>query len=231
MDMQAGTGSGNRLTEGIEDYLKAVFYLGQEQSLVSNQQLAEHLDVNPASVSGMLKRLAELDLVCYERYRGVMLTEAGLQAALCIVRRHRLLERLLVEKLDLAWDQVHEVAEVWEHTLSTEVEEHIADLLGHPTTDPHGALIPTREGRLPQREQVRLSTLAAGQSGVITEVSDGDPALLRYLEGLSLRPGTRVDVVAVVPVNGLMRVRIAGSEQIVRLPVAEHVFLAPRGGV
>lgn len=230
MAVQVGLGSGSRLTEGIEDYLKAIFHLGEDQSLVSNQQLAEYLDVNPASVSGMLKRLAELELVCYERYRGATLTETGLQGALRIVRRHRLLEQLLVEKLDLAWDQVHEVAEVWEHTLSAEVEEHIADLLGHPTTDPHGALIPTREGRLPQREQVRLSTLAAGQGGVITEVSDDDPALLRYLEGLSLCPGTKVDVVEVGG-GGLMMVRVAESEQVLRLPAAEHVFLTLRGGV
>jgi len=225
MGMQDGLGDGSRLTEAIEDYLKAIFHLSRERSLVSNQQLAGHLEVNPASVSGMLKRLAELDLVCYERYRGATLTDGGLQAALCIVRRHRLLEQLLVEKLGLSWDHVHEVAEQWEHTLSPEVEAHIAELLGHPTTDPHGAPIPTPQGYLPQREQVRLSTLRAGQRGLITEVSDGDPALLRYLEDRTLQPGTEVDVVDVAPLAETMTVRVAESRQVVALSAAEHVFL------
>src|SRR6185369_10272536 len=133
------------LTAAVQDYAKAIYALETRDGSASTTALAERLDVRPASVSGMLKKLVVLGLVEHEPYRGVRLTERGRLVALEVVRHHRLLELFLVESLGMGWDEVHAEAEILEHVLSEELEELIAAKLGHPTLDPHGDPIPSRE--------------------------------------------------------------------------------------
>lgn len=176
----------------VEDYLKTIFEIEREQGKVATTVLSERLGVAPASVTGMVKKLAEMNLVEHERYQGVTLTPAGRKIALEVIRHHRLVERYLAEALGVPWDRVHDEAEKWEHVLSEDLEDRIDALLGHPTTDPHGAPIPTRDGQIARTSPDRLLDLLPGQSAIIDEVSDHDPDLLRRLGDLGLFPATAV---------------------------------------
>jgi len=214
-------------TEAVEDYLKAVHELERTHDKVTTSALAERLDVAPASVTGMVKKLAEMKLVTHEPYRGVKLTEAGRKLALEVVRHHRLMELYLAEALDVPWDQVHNEAEVWEHVLSEDLEDRIAAQLGHPTTDPHGAPIPSREGELPEADTSRLGELGLGQSATVAEVSDHDPELLRYLGSLGLYPQASVQLIDRAPYNGPLTLVVDGEERVLGREAAEHVFVTP----
>ena len=165
------------VTSAIEDYAKAIYALeGRAETAVTTNALAARLGVTPASASGMVKRLGELGLVEHRPYRGVSLTEAGRRVALEVIRHHRLLELYLVETLGVPWDRVHDEAEVLEHVLSEELEELIAAKLGHPTHDPHGDPIPTRELEIEEGTSRSLQTLAVGDRG-------------RFHAGVRFRPG------------------------------------------
>lgn len=210
-------------TPATQDYLKAIYDLETDQGRASTNALADRLGVAPASVTGMLKKLASLRLVAYARYQGVGLTEAGRQMALEVVRHHRLVERYLAEALGVPWDRVHAEAERWEHVLSEDIEERIDALLGHPTTDPHGAPIPARDGTLPERTSTPLDSLQAGQSAVIAEVSDHDESLLRYLGGLGLYPAVELRVTQVAPFGGPITVRVGAAEHTLGRQAAAHI--------
>jgi DtxR family Mn-dependent transcriptional regulator len=214
-------------TQTVEDYLKAIYELEQEGERLATTALAERLGVTPASVTGMLKKLARLKLVVHRPYRGVELTESGRKIALEVIRHHRLVELYLAEALGVPWDRVHDEAEKWEHVLSEDLEDRIDALLGHPTTDPHGAPIPTREGEFPkpESEYARLDELEPGQTAVIAEVSDHDPALLRYLGERGLYPNTKVHVTAKEPFGGSLTVRVAGRESALGPEAARYVFV------
>ena len=210
-------------TESVQDYLKTIFDIQREQGRVSTTVLAERLRNSPASVTGMLKKLASLNLVDYEPYQGAVLTPAGEKIALEVIRHHRLIERYLAEALGVPWDQVHDEAEKWEHVLSEDLEDRIDAVLGYPTTDPHGAPIPTRDGTLPPPHTTRLSDLQTGQSATVAEVSDHDPAMLRYFAELGLRPGVDVTVVAVAPFGGPLTVRLEDVEHALGREVAGYI--------
>src|SRR3954449_11242139 len=159
----------------IEDYAKAIYHLGGDgHAAVTTNVLADRLGVTAGSVSAMLKRLDDLDLVSHEPYRGVRLTDSGRRLALEIIRHHRLLEAFLAEVLDVPWDRVHTEAEVLEHVLSEDLEQLIAAKLGNPTHDPHGDPIPTRDGRIEERATQALDSLESGQRGTFVRVSDSD---------------------------------------------------------
>ena len=212
-------------TQAVEDYLKAVHELERTHDKVTTSALAERLDVAPASVTGMVKKLSEMKLVTHEPYRGVTLTDAGRKLALEVVRHHRLVELYLAEALGVPWDQVHNEAEVWEHVLSEDLEDRIAEHLGHPTTDPHGAPIPSRDGELPESDAMRLDELAPGQSAVVAEVSDHDPELLRYLGSLGLYPQASVTLVDAAPYGGPLTLQVDGEERVLGQEAAEHVYV------
>src|SRR3954468_18283538 len=135
------------------------------------------MGVSAASASSMVKKLDGLGIVEHVPYRGVVLTERGMRVALEVLRHHRLLERYLAEELGVPWDRVHDEAEVLEHVLSEELEELIAAKLGHPTIDPHGDPIPTKDLEMPERDTVALQALAVGQAGTFVRVSDSDPEM------------------------------------------------------
>ncbi|MFO7168036.1 MAG: metal-dependent transcriptional regulator [Chloroflexota bacterium] len=212
--------------KAVEDYLKTIYDIQREQGKVATTVLAERLGLTPASVTGMIKKLASMHLLEHERYQGVVLTEAGEKIALEVIRHHRLIERYLAEALGVPWDKVHEEADRWEHVLSEEMEDRIDAALGYPTTDPHGAPIPSRDGTMAEPVRERLSDLQAGQSATIAEVSDHDSAMLRYLGELGLYPGARIEVLAVAPFGGPLTVRLGSNEHALGREVASFVSVA-----
>ncbi len=184
-------------TESVDDYLKAILELsGPDEERVTSNALAARLGIRPASVTGMLQKLAlqKPPFVRYEKHHGVRLMAAGKMRALEVLRHHRLLERFLHDMLGYSWDEVHDDAERLEHFISERLEDRIAAKLGDPETDPHGHLIPERNGGLPTRPEVALTKWACGVPAVISSVSDRDPSALREMERLGLRPGTVLTV-------------------------------------
>ena len=212
-------------TQAVEDYLKTIYELQTTAGKVSTTGLAEQLGVAPASVTGMVKKLATMKLLKHEPYRGVQLTKAGEKIALEVIRHHRLVESYLTEALGVPWDKVHAEADKWEHVISEEMEDRISAKLGNPTTDPHGAPIPTRDGSLPETEVRRLSELEPGERAVVAEVSDHDPELLRYLAEMGLFPQARVRVISTAPFQGPITIEISGQERAVGREVAGHVLV------
>ena len=165
-------------TEAVEDYLKTIYKLQCKHGRVATTALADCLSVTPGSATGMVKRLAGMRLVVYQPYQGVVLTETGQKIALEILRHHRLVELFLTETLGVPWDRVHDEAHKIEHVLSEDIANRIDAVLGHPTTDPHGAPIPTRDGMIDQPDLTRLADLQPGQKAVVAEVYDHNAALL-----------------------------------------------------
>jgi DtxR family Mn-dependent transcriptional regulator len=204
-----------RPSEAIEDYAKAIYALqrraGGEEG-VSTNDLAERLGVTAASVSAMLKKLAERGLVVHERYRGVLLTEDGERVALEVLRHHRLLELYLAEHLGVPWDRVHEEAEALEHVISEDLEARIAAKLGNPTHDPHGDPIPDADLVMHEGETRSLAELSPGARGRFVRVSDSDPAMLRYLDSRGVKLGDGFEVVERQPFGGPLTVRFGDAE-------------------
>jgi DtxR family Mn-dependent transcriptional regulator len=211
--------------EVIEDYLKTIYTIQRKDGKVATTTLAKEMGIAPASATGMIKKLSDLKLVTYEKYQGVKLTTAGEKIALEVIRHHRLIELFLAEALGVPWDRVHDEAEKWEHMLSDEVEEKIADLLGHPTRDPHGSPIPDRHGNMPEVTDVQLVELQKGQQAVIMRVNSDRPELLRYLGSLSLYPNTKLIVVDVAPFEGPLTINVNGKELVLGRRVAENIFV------
>jgi len=213
------------LSQSVEDYLKTIYKL-QDEGAVSTTDLARALDVSSASVTNMVKRLAQLGLVSHQSYRGVTLTEAGEKIALEIIRHHRLLETYLKEVLGYSWDKMHEEAEHLEHHISEEFEDKIEAMLGYPTHDPHGDPIPTRDGQIEPPADNPLASADAGRTVIIQRVSDADPHLLQYLESIGLMPRTRVHVLSKAPFNGPITLRIEDRNQVVGYEIAQHIYVA-----
>jgi DtxR family Mn-dependent transcriptional regulator len=195
------------LTVAVQDYAKAIYTLESRDGAASTNDLAALLDVRPASVSGMLRKLSALGLVEHERYRGVRLTDRGRRVALEVIRHHRLLELFLVESLGMTWDEVHAEAEVLEHALSEELEELIAAKLGDPTVDPHGDPIPSRELQLPETPASTLADLEPGETAMFVRIPEADPEMLRFLGERGIAPGARLEVVDRQPFDGPLFVR------------------------
>src|SRR6478752_5315704 len=182
------------VTAPVEDYLKVIFELESAAGVAGTTEIAAELGFAPASVSGMVRRLAEQGLITHERYRGVRLTKAGRKAALRTIRRHRVIEAYLTRALGYPWDRVHDEAERLEHAASDELIDRMAAAIGEPTTDPHGAPIPTREGTLEEPPVLALSEIGVGTRVCIQRVGDRDAEQLRYLESLGIKPGRHVEV-------------------------------------
>lgn len=213
------------LTAPVEDYLKAIYELESRTGTAATSDVADALAVAPASVTGMIRRLAAQGYLDHEPYRGVTLTDAGRRAALRTIRRHRILESYLTGVLDYPWDRVHDEAERLEHAASDELIERMAAALGHPTADPHGAPIPTAEGTVDEQVHRTLADVAVGESATMVLVSDKDPSLLRYLAEIGLQPGTDVTVLARAPFDGPLTLRIGAHESQVGPRLAEQVLV------
>ncbi len=213
----------------IEDYLKTIWHLDRNGG-ASTSKLASQLGVAPGSVTGMLKRLVQLDLIEYKPYRGASLTPAGERVALEVLRHHRLLELYMAEALGMSWDRVHEEAEVLEHAISPELSELIAAKLGNPTHDPHGDPIPTREGEIDEPPTRALAELATGERGVFARVSDSNPDMLRYLSDRGIAPGDELELTGREPFGGPLTVRANGRHHALGDQLARAMRVEPRRG-
>ena len=182
----------NTFTE--ENYLKAIYHLSTQSESVSTNQIAASLNTKAASVTDMLKKLAEKELINYARYQGVTLSQKGEKVALSIVRKHRLWEYFLVEKLNFKWDEVHEVAEELEHISSRELVDRLDEFMGHPKFDPHGDPIPDKNGHFKANELKPVSSLLVNTVGIISGVREHSPAFLQHLEKIKLVIGKKIKV-------------------------------------
>jgi DtxR family Mn-dependent transcriptional regulator len=213
------------MTATVEDYLKAIYEIERANGAASTNEVAEALAVRPASVSGMVQRLAGQGLLRHEKYRGVNLTADGRRAALKTLRRHRIIEAYLTERLGYPWDRVHEEAERLEHAASDELIDRMASALGDPKTDPHGAPIPTRDGEVDETLHRAMSEMETGEHARMVRVNDEDAELLRYLATLELRPGAEVTVVERAPFGGPMTLRVDGTVYVIGRELAAKLFV------
>jgi DtxR family transcriptional regulator, Mn-dependent transcriptional regulator len=203
----------DKLSESIQDYIKAIYDLSLSGEPTSTNQLAERLNVAPASVTGMLKRLASMEppLVVYHKHHGVQLTEEGRRASLQVIRQHRLIELFLVNILGYSWDEIHDEAERLEHAVSPLFGERLARLLGEPDFDPHGDPIPNRDLHLPEMQTTPLSEVQPGRHVRVRRVATSNPELLRYLADLGIQPGTELEVLLQVPFDRTVHIRLHDS--------------------
>ena len=214
------------VSRALEDYLKAVYELHRQYEVVPTTALAERLELAPASVTGMAKKMAEMGLLTHQPYQGVVLSENGLSKALRIIRIHRLAELYMVRMLGIPWDRVHEEAEKWEHILSEDLEERIDTLLGRPVRCPHGSPIPDKDGTIATPPNHRLIESRLGQSAIIEEVDDRDEDLLRYFGELGLFPGVRISVVRVAPAASLIEITINGKGVSLGREAADRIYVS-----
>src|ERR1041385_3673234 len=213
----------------VEDYGKAIFTLeSRGEEAVATNHLAERLGLTPGSVSAMLKRLGELGLIEHHPYRGVRLTKAGRRVALEVIRHHRLLELFLAESLQMSWDRVHAEAEVLEHVISEELEQLIAERLGHPTIDPHGDPIPSAELELHELETVPLEHLQEGDGGGFVRVSAADPEMLRHRWGHGTARGEGLRVRDRQPFGGPLLVACGEGEEMREQAIGGRLAAAMR---
>jgi DtxR family Mn-dependent transcriptional regulator len=210
----------NSGSESVEDYLKAIFELsGPAEEAATSNAIAQRLGVSAPSVTGMLQKLSigRSPCVTYQKHHGAHLTNEGRKRALRILRRHRLVELFLCEVLGYSWDEVHEEAERLEHFISEKLEDRIAQKLGNPASDPHGDIIPGKDGTLPKRNTVPLANVPPGTPATVCSVSDRDPEMLRYLESVGLTPNRPLVVIDHGPFEGPTTVRLDGEADICAL--------------
>jgi DtxR family Mn-dependent transcriptional regulator len=214
------------MTFSEENYLKSIYHLTINlDSEVSTNAIAEMMETKASSVTDMLKKLAEKGLVHYKKYQGVSLTEKGKLAAKMIVRKHRLWEVFLVEKLDFSWDEVHDIAEQLEHIKSEKLINKLDDFLGNPTEDPHGDPIPDAQGRIIAIEKQLLSELLANQSGICVGVKDNSSDFLKYLDKQQIGLGTKIEVVTKETFDLSIKIIINGTELVISNKIASNLFV------
>ena len=195
-------------SQSEEDYLKALYHLEMDFNAVSTNSIAEYLDMKPSSVTDMLKKLSEKKFINYQKYKGTSITKKGKLIALSIIRKHRLWETFLVEKLGFGWDQVHTIAEQLEHIKSDELIENLDNFLGNPKYDPHGDPIPSKDGNIEKMNQKILVELKASQKGIITGVKKGTASLLNYLDKEKVKLGDSIKVIEILEFDGTYIVEI-----------------------
>jgi DtxR family Mn-dependent transcriptional regulator len=195
-------------SQSEEDYLKALYHLEMDFDSVSTNSIADYLDMKPSSVTDMLKKLAEKKFINYQKYKGTSLTKKGKLIALTIIRKHRLWETFLVDKLGFGWDQVHIIAEQLEHIKSEELIENLDNFLGNPKYDPHGDPIPNKDGEIEKMNQKLLVELKASQKGIITGVKKGTASLLNYLDKEKIKLGDSIKVIEILEFDGTYIVEI-----------------------
>ena len=214
------------MTFSEENYLKGIYHLTVvSNSEVSTNAIAEMMDTKASSVTDMLKKLAEKDLVNYIKYRGVSLTERGKLAAKMIVRKHRLWEVFLVEKLDFSWDEVHEIAEQLEHIKSEKLINKLDNFLGNPTEDPHGDPIPNAKGQVLKIEKQLLSELAESQKGICVGVKDTSSEFLKYLDKQEIALGSEIEIIEKESFDSSFRIRIGIKEITVSNKIASNLYI------
>ena len=212
------------LTE--ENYLKAIYHLsdGGSKAVLTNE-LAEAMSTKAASVTDMIKKLSAKEVITYEKYYGVNITAQGKSEALMVIRKHRLWETFLVDKLGFAWDEVHEVAEQLEHINSPRLIEKLDEFLGFPKVDPHGDPIPDHKGKIKIIPQVPVDQLAIGYQGKIAAVKDSDSNLLKYLDKIGARPGVKIKILGKEEYDDSMEILIDDHRVFISRAVSQNILV------
>ncbi len=214
------------MTHSVENYLKTIYHLSQSSlDGVSTNAIAAMLDTKASSVTDMIKKLAERDLIHYQKYQGVVLTESGKMAAKMIVRKHRLWEVFLVETLDFSWDEVHEIAEELEHIKSDKLIEKLSAFLNHPKLDPHGDPIPNSKGEIPTVEKKLLSEVAIGESSICVGVKDTSTSFLKYLDKNGIALGEDLEIISREEFDGSMVLKVGNQEITISNKIANNLFV------
>jgi DtxR family Mn-dependent transcriptional regulator len=214
------------MTFSEENYLKTIYHLTtNSEAEISTNAIAEMMMTKASSVTDMLKKLAEKDLVNYKKYQGVSLTDKGKLAAKMIVRKHRLWEVFLVEKLDFPWDEVHDIAEQLEHIKSDQLIDKLDDFLGNPTEDPHGDPIPDAKGKIIKVEKLLLSELNENQIGICVGVKDSSPEFLKYLDKNKIALGVVIKVNSIEAFDLSFNVKINEIDFMISNKIAENIFV------
>lgn len=214
------------MTLSEENYLKTIYHLSAiENAAVSTNAIAEKMDTKASSVTDMLKKLAEKNCINYIKYQGVSLTDTGKLAAKMIVRKHRLWETFLVEKLDFAWDEVHELAEQLEHIKSEKLINKLDDFLGNPTEDPHGDPIPDAQGRILKIEKQLLSECEKGRIGICVGVKDTSSDFLKYLDKQEIALGSQMEIIEKESFDSSLRIRVGSYEITVSNKIASNIYI------
>jgi len=209
-----------------ENYLKVIYHLSLlNTNPVQTNAIAEKINTRAASVTDMLRKLSEKELIDYKKYQGVSLTEEGKAIAISIVRKHRLWEVFLVEKLDFRWDEVHEIAEELEHINSAPLVERLDSFLGFPKRDPHGDPIPDKDGVFEPSQYVQLYQLTEGSKGIIIGVSEHSPSFLKHLEKLELTIGIELELIEVTEFDGSAELLVNKKRLSVSREVARHILV------
>ena len=214
------------ITLAEENYLKAILSISScEDGKVSTNSIANEINTSAASVSDMLKKLQEKELIKYEKYKGVELTAKGTKLATSIIRKHRLWETFLVNKLDFSWGEVHDVAEQLEHIKSTELIDKLDLFLGFPKFDPHGEPIPTKEGEIPTSNTIPLNELQTGTKGNVMGVSMDEKSFLDYLTQLNIRIGSEIELLEKITFDQSISIKIENITQHISNDVAKHLLI------
>lgn len=214
------------MTYSEENYLKTIYHLTSiSDSAISTNAIAEKMETKASSVTDMLKKLAEKDLINYIKYQGVSLTDTGRLSAKMIVRKHRLWECFLVEKLDFSWDEVHDIAEQLEHIKSEKLINKLDDFLGNPTEDPHGDPIPDANGRIVKIEKRLLSELEKNQAGICVGVKDTSSDFLQYLDKQEIALGSQIQILEKESFDSSYRIRVGSKEIMISNKIASNIYI------
>ncbi|ALU73969.1 metal-dependent transcriptional regulator [Tenacibaculum finnmarkense] len=213
-------------SQSEENYIKTIYHLAlvSDKGITTNA-IAKMLVTKASSVTDMIKKLSDKEVVIYKKYQGVTLTDLGKKTATNIIRKHRLWEVFLVEKLNFSWDEVHEVAEQLEHIQSPKLIDELDAFLGHPKTDPHGDPIPDKEGNLPQIQKSLLATLQKSEQGVCVGVNDTSSEFLRFLDKQEIGLGQHIEVLDKEPFDDSFLVRINAKEMTISNKVANNIYI------
>lgn len=214
------------MTFSEENYLKTIYHITVvSHSEVSTNAIAEMMETKASSVTDMLKKLAEKEFVNYKKYQGVSLTNKGKLAAKMIVRKHRLWEVFLVEKLDFSWDEVHDIAEQLEHIKSEKLINKLDDFLGNPTEDPHGDPIPDANGQMIKIDKQLLSELMQNQTGICVGVKDTSSEFLKYLDKQEIALGSKIEFVSKETFDLSLKIKVDGRDLTVSNKIASNLFV------
>ena len=211
-----------------ENYIKAIYRLQRQEGTVTTNELANELRTKPASVTDMMKKLKTKKMIHYQPYQGFRLTQEGSKVALGIIRRHRLWEFFLAEKLKFSWDEVHEVAEDLEHVSNKKLIDKLDEFLGFPRVDPHGDPIPDAQGRIDTARKICLTDLAENTPAVVSNVKDQSSSILELLEHKKIAIGTRVEIRKKFEFDDSMEIRIGRQPSFtISKQLAENIFVHP----
>lgn len=214
------------MTLSEENYLKTIYHLTTiSNTEVSTNSIAEKMETKASSVTDMLKKLAEKDLINYKKYQGVSLTENGKLVAIMIVRKHRLWEVFLVEKLHFPWDEVHDIAEQLEHIKSEELINKLDDFLGNPTKDPHGDPIPDAMGKIISVEKILLSDLQVNENCICVGVKDTSSEFLKYLDRQKISLGAKMEIIAKETFDMSIKIKLEDKELVISNKIASNIFV------